>query len=267
MKRNQKTSVNRLIDGFLGNKPKQKSFVSQRDVTEIINIIKHLFYPNVKKPAKPYFSKKAEVKRLFRLLKGQIKCATLEFNADCDAEKVTCDFFDALPKIKETLDKDLDAFIAGDPAAKSKNEVILCYPGFHAIFTYRLAHKLDELKVPVLPRVFTELAHVKTGIDVHPSAKIGERFFIDHGTGVVIGETSVIGNGVKLYQGVTLGAISLKNAEGLRGVKRHPTVMDGVTVYANATVLGGDTVIGENVTIPSAAFITKSVFKGEPVTD
>lgn len=265
MKRNQKTSVNRLIDGFLGNKPKQKNFVSQRDVTEIINIIKHLFYPNVKKPAKPYFSKKAEVKRLFKLTKGQIECATRSQSDNCNAEKITCEFFDSLPEIKEKLDKDLDAFIVGDPAAKSKNEVILCYPGFHAIFTYRLAHRLDELKVPILPRVFTELAHVKTGIDVHPSAKIGERFFIDHGTGVVIGETSVIGNGVKLYQGVTLGAISLKNAEGLRGVKRHPTVMDGVTIYANATVLGGDTVIGENVTIPSAAFITKSVYKDEAV--
>lgn len=253
----KKDSVNGLIDRFLSKKTDVDGYVSQRDVEEIILQIKHMFFPDAKRPTRKFISKKAEANRLFKLVEGQIQ-ASLSNDKKVESGRLTYEFFESLPEIKAKLEKDLVAFLKGDPAAESKREVILCYPGFHAILTYRLAHKLYQLDIPVLPRVFTEIAHKKTGIDIHPGAKIGEYFFIDHGTGVVIGETSEIGNNVKIYQGVTLGAVSLKNAESLRGKKRHPTVLDGVTVYANATILGGDTVIGENLTIPSAAFITKS---------
>lgn len=253
----KKQSVNGLIDRFLTKMHSTDGYVSQRDVEEIILVIKHMFFPDVKRPVYKFVSKKAEAKELFKLVKGQIE-ASLNSDKKSEAEKLAYEFLESLPEIKNKLEKDLVAFLKGDPAAESEKEVILCYPGFHAIFTYRLAHKLYELGIPILPRVFTELAHKKTGIDIHPGARIGEFFFIDHGTGVVIGETAEVGNYVKIYQGVTLGAVSLKNAESLRGKKRHPTVLSGVTIYANATVLGGDTVIGENLTIPSAAFITKS---------
>lgn len=147
----------------------------------------------------------------------------------------------------------------GDPAAKSREEIIFCYPGFYAIYIYRVAHELYLQNVPYIPRIMTEYAHSSTGIDINPGAQIGEYFFIDHGTGVVIGETTVIGNHVKLYQGVTLGALSTRGGQQLMGVKRHPTVCDNVTIYSGASVLGGETVIGENTTIGGGTFITESV--------
>ena len=155
--------------------------------------------------------------------------------------------------------KDLEAFFSGDPAAKSKEEIIFCYPGFLAVLVYRLAHELYLLNVPFIPRIMTEYAHSKTGIDINAGAKIGEYFFIDHGTGIVIGETTEIGKNVKIYQGVTLGALSTKDGQKLSGKKRHPTVMDNVTIYSNASILGGQTVIGENSVIGGNAFITKTV--------
>lgn len=169
------------------------------------------------------------------------------------------DFERALPGIKEALDEDLDAAYNGDPAAKSKDEIIEAYPGFYAITVHRVAHELYLHHVAILPRVMSELAHSSTGIDIHPGATIGRRFFIDHGTGIVIGETAIIGNNVRLYQGVTLGAKSLEHADQLRNVKRHPTVKDNVIIYSGASILGGDTVIGNNVTIGSNVFITFSV--------
>lgn len=168
-------------------------------------------------------------------------------------------FIHRLPAIDETLNMDLEAIYEGDPAASSTAEIILCYPGLYAIFIYRIAHELHELKVPLLPRILCEHAHSKTGIDIHPAATIGHHFFIDHGTGIVIGETTIIGNYVKLYQGVTLGALSLKDGQKLKGSKRHPTILDHVTIYSEASIFGGDTVIGPNVTIGSNAFITESV--------
>ena len=255
----KKNCVNGLIEGFLSHNKKYCEYLSPRIAEQVINEIKHLFYPEVKKPLKNYDSPSSEAEDLYDLLFTQI---SVSLDNDLKkVESVVSEFFKALPSIKETLDGDLSAFRNGDPAAESDEEIILCYPGFHAVFTYRLANALYRLGVPVLPRIFTEVAHKTTGIDIHPGATIGKQFFIDHGTGVVIGETSEIGNNVSIYQGVTLGAISLKNARSLKGVKRHPTVLDGVTIYANATVLGGNTIIGENVTIPSAAFITESVFK------
>jgi serine O-acetyltransferase len=173
------------------------------------------------------------------------------------AELLADDFFDELPAIRNTLALDMKAAFKGDPAAKSIEEVILSYPGFEAITVHRLAHFFWTRNVPLIPRIMSELVHNRTGIDIHPGAAIGESFFIDHGTGVVIGETTVIGRNVKLYQGVTLGALSVKKEEGNR--KRHPTIEDDVTIYANATVLGGETVIGRGCTIGGSVWLTASV--------
>lgn len=184
------------------------------------------------------------------------------------AEDAVEGFLDRIPRLRRRLVLDVEAAIDGDPAARSFAEIIFAYPGFEAITTQRIAHELWELGVPLLPRIMTELAHSKTGIDIHPGAKVGDSFFIDHGTGVVIGETAVIGNNVKIYQGVTLGALSFpKDAHGrlLRGVKRHPTLCDNVVVYAGATILGGDTVIGEGAVIGGNTWVIESVPPGEKV--
>ncbi len=178
------------------------------------------------------------------------------------AQGKTIEFLKRLPAVREVLDKDVAAAYRGDPAAKSCHEIIFCYPGLEAITVYRLAHELLGMGVPYLPRMMTEFAHSKTGIDIHPGATIGEGFFIDHGTGVVIGETTRIGANVKLYQGVTLGALSFqKDADGelVRGTKRHPTLEDDVIVYANATILGGITTIGARSVIGSNVWLTQSV--------
>ncbi len=166
-------------------------------------------------------------------------------------------FLDALPGVYALLRTDAEAIFHGDPAAASLDEVILSYPGFFAIAVYRLAHAMQGLQVPILPRIISEYAHEKTGVDIHPGARIGRSFFIDHGTGVVIGETCVIGNGVKLYQGVTLGALVVEKASARR--KRHPTLEDNVVVYSNATILGGDTVIGHDSVVGGNAWLTASV--------
>jgi len=171
-------------------------------------------------------------------------------------------FLEQLPDLRRVLALDVQAAYDGDPACKSLDEVIFCYPGLEAVTIYRLAHALHQLDVPLIPRMMTEWAHSKTGIDIHPGAEIGNHFFIDHGTGVVIGETCEIGEWVKLYQGVTLGALSFPtDAEGklVRGKKRHPTIEDHVVIYANATLLGGDTVVGHHSVIGSSAWITHSV--------
>lgn len=186
--------------------------------------------------------------------------STTQYNCtDCvnEAKEVTDNFFKALPEIREKLIKDARAALAGDPAAESMEEVILSYPGIEAMAVYRIAHVLHNYKIPLIPRMMSEYAHSKTGIDIHPGAQIGEHFFIDHGTGVVIGETSVIGDYVKIYQGVTLGALSVKKEEA--NVKRHPTIEDNVTIYAGATILGGDTVIGENSIIGGNVWVIKSI--------
>ena len=173
------------------------------------------------------------------------------------AELVVESFFEELPSIRLALSKDMQANFHGDPAAKSVEEVILSYPGFKAITVHRLAHYFWKSQVPLIPRMMSEMVHGSTGIDIHPGAEIGESFFIDHGTGVVIGETTVIGKNVKLYQGVTLGALSVKKEEG--SSKRHPTIEDDVTIYSHATILGGETVIGRGSTIGGNVWITKSV--------
>lgn len=173
--------------------------------------------------------------------------------------EICSDFFYELPSIQRMLLKDAQAAFDGDPAADSKEEVIFSYPGLYAIFVHRVAHVLYKAQVPLIPRIMSEHAHTKTGADIHAGARIGECFFIDHATGVVIGETTVIGDHVKIYQGVTLGALSLKGGQSLKGEKRHPTIEDNVTIYSGASVLGGDTVIGEGSVIAGNAFVTISV--------
>jgi serine O-acetyltransferase len=173
------------------------------------------------------------------------------------AELIVEDFFEEIPKIRAALALDMEAAFRGDPAAKSTAEVILAYPGFQAIVVHRLAHFFWIRQVPLIPRMMSELVHNTTGIDIHPGAAIGESFFIDHGTGVVIGETTVIGKNVKIYQGVTLGALSVKKEEADK--KRHPTIEDDVTIYSNATILGGATVIGRGSTVGGNVWLTESV--------
>ncbi|MDD6826173.1 MAG: serine acetyltransferase [Oscillospiraceae bacterium] len=175
------------------------------------------------------------------------------------AENITYDFMEKIPQIRSYLETDVQAAFDGDPAARSKDEVILSYPGVYAISVYRIAHELFVQGVPMIPRIMTEHAHSITGIDIHPGATIGKYFFIDHGTGIVIGETTVIGEHVKMYQGVTLGGLSTSGGQKLKGVKRHPTIKDNVTLYSGSSILGGDTVIEENVVVGGNTFVTKSI--------
>jgi serine O-acetyltransferase len=192
-----------------------------------------------------------------------------KFDFESLGQHKTLEFLGRLPELRQTLAMDVEAAYAGDPACKSYDEVIFCYPGLEAVTVYRLANILHGLEVPLIPRMMTEWAHSRTGIDIHPGATIGDHFFIDHGTGVVIGETCQIGNWVKLYQGVTLGALSFPtDAEGnlVRDSKRHPTIEDRVVIYANATVLGGETIIGREAVIGSSVWLTHSVPAGTTVT-
>ncbi|MFC4871350.1 serine O-acetyltransferase EpsC [Negadavirga shengliensis] len=174
-----------------------------------------------------------------------------------DGEKLGAAFFEQLEDIYQLLQEDLDAMYAGDPAAKSKTEIIRCYPGFYAVSAYRIAHLLYVLGVSLIPRMITEYAHSKTGVDIHPGATIGRYFCIDHGTGIVIGETTQVGDHVKLYQGVTLGALSVNKEDADK--KRHPTIEDHVVIYAGATILGGDTVIGRESVVGGNVWLTKSI--------
>jgi serine O-acetyltransferase len=189
--------------------------------------------------------------RLYNLLDATQACQ------NCNNDVIAAKFTAQITNLYELLKKDIIALNSGDPAANNEFEVIRTYPGFIAIAFYRIAHQLLQLKTPLIPRILTEYAHSKTGIDIHPGAQIGEYLCIDHGTGIVIGETAIIGKNVKLYQGVTLGALSV--SKDLAGVKRHPTVEDGVIIYSNATILGGETVIGENSIIGGNVWLTKSV--------
>ena len=201
---------------------------------------------------------------IYDRLKNQIEIALLYHGEEPEeaaarADRTTCGFFEQLPEIQRLLLTDVQAGFDGDPAAKSKEEIIFSYPGLFAIYVYRLAHILYKEEIPFIPRVMSEYAHGRTGIDINPGATIGEYFFIDHGTGVVVGETTEIGNNVKLYQGVTLGALSTRMGQQLANVKRHPTIRDNVTIYSNSTVLGGETVVGENTIIGGNTFITESI--------
>lgn len=195
-------------------------------------------------------------KQLFRQIALTLPEEQEDRAAELAAEMVT-----RLPKIARMVQLDLEATFDGDPAAGSREEILFSYPGLFAILVYRVAHELYEMKIPILPRMMTEYAHSHTGIDIHPGAQIGDHFFIDHGTGIVVGETTIIGDRVKLYQGVTLGALSTRDGHHSQPGKRHPTVEDDVTIYSGATILGGNTAIGRGSVVGGNAFLTSSVQK------
>ena len=267
---NIESIVKRIEDNYMAEEfdaAKVASFPSRSEVIKIIKELRALLFPG-------YFDYRFPIKEnqsyfignlineIRDLLFEQVKAAFLfagENDAEVKADEVCDIFFEELPNVHNLLLKDVQAAFDGDPAAQSKPEIIFSYPGLFAIFIYRVAHVLYEQKVPLIPRLMTEYGHSGTGVDINAGAKIGEYFFMDHATGIVIGETTEIGNHVKLYQGVTLGALSTKDGQALSGVKRHPTICDNVVIYSNASVLGGDTVIGENAVIGGSAFITSSV--------
>jgi serine O-acetyltransferase len=200
---------------------------------------------------------RAEIPALAERLGRLLERVPLPANVDRDA--VVVDFLECLPEVRQRLAEDVEAAFEGDPSAKSFGEIVVAYPAIQAIAIYRLAHELFRLGVPLIPRIMSEHAHAQSGIDIHPGAGIGRRFFIDHGTGVVIGETSCIGDNVRIYHGVTLGAFSPRRGQTIRGVKRHPTIEDDVTIYPGATILGGETVIGKGSVVNGNAYVTESV--------
>ena len=273
----KKTSILQTVKKLTENYRNEELFMAKggrclpsRD--EVIGIIKELraiIFPgyfgmdSCAQEFPEYFTG-SRLNSLYDRLKAQIEIAFEYYREDDSsagehADDITSIFFSKLPDVQEMLLKDVQAGFDGDPAAKSKEEIIFSYPGLFAIYVYRLAHILYLEQVPFIPRIMTEHAHSRTGIDINPGATIGEYFFIDHGTGVVIGETTIIGNNVKLYQGVTLGALSTRMGQALSNVKRHPTIGDNVTIYSNSTVLGGDTVIGANSIVAGNTFITASI--------
>ena len=246
---------------------------SKEDVVELTEKLIRIMYPGyyktgIYKVFSPQNSLAVLLEDVTINLKRLIMTAMKSYHPDEEipqeklckaAEEITLDFLKMIVKIRSVIDTDVNAALAGDPAAENAAEIIVAYPGLFAITVYRLAHELYVLGVPLVPRIMSEYAHSRTGIDINPGAVIGTSFFIDHGTGIVIGETSVIGNNVKLYQGVTLGALSTRKGRDLRNKKRHPTIEDNVTVYSGASILGGDTVVGKGSVIGGNVFITKSV--------
>lgn len=269
--------VNTIIADFDGEKNiDAKNIFNKPDKAEVIELVDNLIrviYPGYfrDKSYKIYNPKNTfavNIEDAFYHLNKQVTLALdfctkrgtmTEEDREIESYRICKIFFEKIPTIREYIETDLKAAYDGDPAAGCFDEIILAYPGLRAITVYRIAHELYKLMVPVLPRLMTEYAHSETGIDIHPGAEIGKFFFIDHGTGIVIGETSIIGTNVKIYQGVTIGALSTRGGQKLSGKKRHPTICDNVTIYANASILGGDTVIGENTVIGGNAFITTSI--------
>ncbi|KNZ42675.1 serine O-acetyltransferase [Acetobacterium bakii] len=262
--------------------PRELGSLPNRDVIiEILTTLRRLIFPS-------YFGKNSFRKEVQEFHIGELLINVTEkiskqitlalkhqarilenFNEDdfiLKADQLGYEFISKIPQIREYIATDVQAAFDGDPAAESKDEIIFSYPGLLAISIHRLAHELYELAVPLIPRIMSEYAHSITGIDIHPGACIGKYFFIDHGTGVVIGETAIIGQHVKIYQGVTLGALSTRGGQKLRGVRRHPCLEDDVTVYSGASILGGETVVGKGVVIGSNVFITNSVQAGTKVS-
>jgi serine O-acetyltransferase len=229
---------------------------SPNEVCNWLNGLLGMLFPEL---AEQRFSSQREFEHHYQKLKLELLqiLDTVDEKLHINAQELESLFMDRLADVRNTLLKDAEAILKGDPAAMDLTEVIRTYPGFYAIAVYRLAHEFHLLEVPLIPRILTEYAHSKTGVDIHPAAQIGEYFCIDHGSGVVIGGTSVIGRYVKIYQGVTLGALSVKKEQAKS--KRHPTIEDHVVIYSGATILGGDTVIGERSIIGGNVWITKSV--------
>lgn len=281
--------VGRIIDSYT-SEPRTRHIErgylpNQVEIVRIITLLQEISYPgyfgrqnlttrNVRYHAGDVLPRLAQTlySQVFRALShqaeqngGSAKASPAAVPCEDQARDLTERFLARIPETRAMLALDVQAAYDGDPAAANSDEVILAYPGVFAITVYRYAHVLYEMDVPLIPRIMTEWVHQRTGIDIHPGARIGKSFFIDHGTGVVVGETTDIGDHVKVYQGVTLGALSfLKDERGrmVRGYKRHPTVRDNVTIYANAIILGGDTVLGEGSTIGGSTFLTSSVPAG-----
>lgn len=258
--------INSLVDDMLKSYQKHEiitnvdaqSQLNKELILDILELLQQLIYPgyfeirNLKHASIEYHVGEIMENVHYHLAKQVSRVMD-------DGDGVTERFLEDLPAIRAMLATDVQAAYDGDPAAFNTDEVILSYPGIYAITVNRIAHGLHMLGVPLIPRMMTEHAHSVTGIDIHPGATIGERFFIDHGTGVVIGETTILGNDVKIYQGVTLGALSTRGGQCLRDVKRHPTIEDNVTVYSGASILGGQTIVGRGAVIGSNAFVTSSV--------
>ena len=249
--------MNRDFYQHIFNKQQQVEAVpSNREITAWALQVIRLLYPE---QSKQVFNTVSDLEHEFIKLQTEL-CLIMDATKacqNCNNEKLAAAFFAGIPALYQLLNTDIQAIFNGDPAARSEFEVIRTYPGFFAISCYRLAHSLYRHDIPLLPRILTEYAHSKTGIDIHPAAEIDEYFHIDHGTGIVIGESCNIGKHVKLYQGVTLGALSV--AKSMAYTKRHPTVQDGVVIYSGATILGGDTVIGHDSIIGGNVWLTKSV--------
>ncbi|HQQ79263.1 MAG TPA: serine acetyltransferase [Thermoanaerobaculia bacterium] len=264
---------NRKLLSAIDAPPKPRS----RELVEILRMLREVVYPGFY--GEPGVSRatlgdrlEEVLRRIHATLSSEIEKALLPDDpsgAAARAPELATGLIEALPAIADMVADDVRAAFDGDPAATGFDEIILAYPGVMAIFTYRVAHALHVAGVPLIPRMMTEFAHLETGVDIHPGARIGRSFFIDHGTGIVIGETTDIGKNVKLYQGVTLGALSFpKNERGelIRGTKRHPTVEDDVVIYAGATILGGETVVGRGSVIGGSVWLTASVPPGTRVT-
>ena len=263
---NKNYSDQKLFDLSLGERLPQKD-----EIIDFVDELRKVTFPgffgreNMAYANKKYFAGH-KLSLLYDKLFRQIKVA-LSYKNDAksyqeiteDAQEKALGFIRRIPEVQALLCKDVEAEYNGDTAANSREEIIFSYPGLFAIFVYRYAHVLYQMKVPFIPRIMTEYAHGETGIDINPGANIGEYFFIDHGTGIVIGETTDIGNNVKIYQGVTLGALSTRKGQQLSGIKRHPTIEDNVVIYANTTILGGETIIGANSVVAGNTFVTKSI--------
>ena len=251
---------------FKKNAPK---LPSRSDVVDVIAAARHVMFPKYNVHAGlSGLETEACLEYVYTKLKRQVSLALMAEGVEGDSAELAYELLGELPKIKELLIKDAQAIYEGDPAARGTEEVMLSYPGFTAISVFRLAHELYRRNVPYLPRIMTEYAHELTGVDIHAGATIGEYFFIDHGTGIVIGETTTIGDRVKIYQGVTLGAKSFEldcDGNPIKGIKRHPDIGNDVIIYANATILGGSTKIGDGSTIGANVWLTRSVEAGSTV--
>ena len=284
MSSNTENTVNTILESYKKHelicRIDEDNIVNKDTLIKIVEELRRLLFPG-------FFDKNKVRSEYIRYLLGE-RLEFIQYNlkkqvakalgnnescAECErseilatADRVVNNFIQKIPTIRDYLATDIQAAYNGDPAAYSTDEIIFCYPGMFAITVYRIAHELFIMNVPMIPRIISEYAHSVTGIDIHPGATIGKHFFIDHGTGVVIGETTIIGDNVKIYQGVTLGGLSTRKGQQLKGVKRHPTIGNNVTIYSGTSVLGGETVIGDCATIGGNAFIVSSVSAGMKVS-
>ncbi len=288
MKNINENKINEIVDSILEDYNKDRAIDKGRTfeqpdkeiIIDIVGKLQQIIFPGFfrNKTYRTYTSRNSLTmlledvlfnlsKQISKVLKYDSKYENAEYAELVNHSNEICtEFFERIPKIREYIATDVEAAYDGDPAAFNKDEIIFSYPGLYAITVNRIAHELYTLSVPLIPRIMTEHAHSVTGIDIHPGATIGKYFFIDHGTGIVVGETTIIGDNVKIYQGVTLGALSTKGGQNLKNTRRHPTIENDVTIYSGASILGGDTVIGEGSVIGGNVFITSSVPAGTKVS-